>query len=159
MGANKYNLEGVGNDNCPTRLILSLLEGKWKILILYHLFNGEKRPSELERHIPDASRQVLTSQLRELETDGLIEKTIYAQVPPRVEYTLTPFGQRLEPLLDLLFELGQQHAQQIKAKQQMALTPCEKNERRSVSGKCLSALTIRGTVPALEPCTGAARKL
>ncbi len=126
MVPRKYVLDGISNDNCPTRLILSLLEGKWKILILYHLFNGEKRPSELERNISDASRQVLTSQLRELETDGLIEKTIYAEVPPRVEYSLTPFGWRLEPLLDLLFELGHEHARQIRANQQMAQTKCGK---------------------------------
>jgi len=131
MVPKKYNLEGVGNDNCPTRLILSLLEGKWKILILYHLFNGEKRPGTLERHIPEASRQVLTSQLREMEMDGLIEKTVYAQVPPRVEYSLTPFGRRLEPLLDLLFELGHEHARQIRANQQMALTPCGKQSSAS----------------------------
>jgi DNA-binding HxlR family transcriptional regulator len=122
----KYNLDGVSNDNCPTRLILSLLEGKWKIMILYHLFNGEKRPGELERSLSGASRQVLTSQLRELETDGLIERTIFAQVPPRVEYSLTPFGRRLEPLLDLLFELGHEYAGQIRPSRQMSGTACGK---------------------------------
>ena len=124
----KYRLEGVNNGNCPTRLLLSLLEGKWKILLLYHLFNGEKRPGELERLVPEASRQVLTAQLKELETDGIIHRTVFAQVPPHVEYTLTAFGQSLEPLLDLLFERGQAYARQIRSNQQMIQTNCGKTD-------------------------------
>ena len=126
----KYQSEGVSNDNCPTGLLLSLLEGKWegkwKILLLYHLFNGEKRPGELERLLPAASRQVLTGQLKELETDGLIHRTVFAQVPPRVACSLTAFGQSLEPLLDLLFERGQAYARHIKSNQQMSQTNCGK---------------------------------
>ncbi len=126
MLTQKYQLEGVNNDNCPTRLLLSLLEGKWKILLLYHLFNGEKRPGELERLVPEASRQVLTAQLRELERDGIIHRTVFAQVPPRVEYTLTAFGQSLEPLLDLLFDRGQAYVRHIKINQEMRETNCGK---------------------------------
>jgi DNA-binding HxlR family transcriptional regulator len=128
MFTQKYQLEGVSNDNCPTRLLLSLLDGKWKILMLYHLFNGEKRPSELERLVPDASRQVLTAQLKELEMDGIIHRTVFAEVPPRVEYTLTDFGQSLEPLLDLLFDRGQAYVRQIRSNQQMIQTNCGKTD-------------------------------
>jgi DNA-binding HxlR family transcriptional regulator len=126
MLTHKYQLEGVNNDNCPTRLLLSRLEGKWKILLLYHLFNGEKRPGELERLVPEASRQVLTAQLKELETDGIIHRTVFAQVPPRVEYILTAFGRSLEPLLDLLFDRGQAYARQIKGNHPVSETNCGK---------------------------------
>jgi DNA-binding HxlR family transcriptional regulator len=92
MKAPKYDLVGATNETCPTRYLLSRLDGKWKILIMYHLLNGDQRPSELERLILGVKRQVLTQQLKELEADGLIEKTSFPEVPPRVEYRLSAFG-------------------------------------------------------------------
>ena len=80
-----------------------MLEGRWKLVILFHLF-GDKvlRFSELERAIPGISQKMLIQQLRQLESDGIVVRTIYHQVPPKVEYGLTPWGQSLCPALDAL---------------------------------------------------------
>lgn len=110
MISDKYILTGVSNDTCPTRIMLSVIEGKWKMLLLYHLFNGSKRAGEFERLIPDAKRQVLSQHLRELEQDGLIRKQIYPQVPLKVEYHLTTVGESLEPVFRLMYEWGLQYA-------------------------------------------------
>lgn len=82
---------------------LGKLEGRWKLVILFHLFDGKvKRFSELERAIPTVSQKMLTQQLRALETDGLVRRVVYPQVPPKVEYALTEWGQELCPVLDAL---------------------------------------------------------
>lgn len=84
---------------------LRMLEGRWKIVIIFHLFDrGTLRFSELERAIPGVSQKVLISQLRELEQDGIVERKIYPQVPPKVEYRLSPWGEQMCPALDLLLE-------------------------------------------------------
>lgn len=80
-----------------------MLEGRWKILILFHLFDGTvMRFSELERAIPDVSQKMLTQQLRQLESDGIVTRIVHAEVPPRVEYHLTEWGEALCPALDAL---------------------------------------------------------
>lgn len=80
-----------------------MLDGRWKILILFHLFAGKvRRFSELERAMPDVSQKMLTQQLRQLEIDGIVERTVYAEVPPKVEYRLTAWGETLCPALDTL---------------------------------------------------------
>jgi DNA-binding HxlR family transcriptional regulator len=85
--------------------VLRLLEGRWKLLILFHLFGGRvQRYSELERSIPDVSQKMLAQQLRQLEADGIVERTVYAQVPPKVDYRLTAWGQALCPALDGLLK-------------------------------------------------------
>ncbi len=82
---------------------LRMLEGRWKLVILFHLFGGKVlRFSELERAIPGISQKMLIQQLRQLEEDGIVVRTIYAQVPPKVEYSLTAWGQSLCPALDAL---------------------------------------------------------
>lgn len=87
---------------------LKLLEGRWKLNILFHLFDGKvQRFSELERLIPAVSQKMLTQQLRQLEADGLVARTIYPEVPPRVEYRMTPWGQTLCPVLDALLKWAQ----------------------------------------------------
>jgi DNA-binding HxlR family transcriptional regulator len=106
--------------------LLSKLDGKWKILIMYHLLNGEQRPSELERLITGVKRQVLTQQLKELEADGLIVKTSFPEVPPRVEYRLSSFGQQLEPVLDQLHDLGRYYAQHVRQDPNLADGNCRK---------------------------------
>ncbi|MDO4897137.1 MAG: helix-turn-helix domain-containing protein [Moraxella sp.] len=83
-------------------LAMKLIGGKYKCLILYHLHTGDKRPRDLLRLIAGISQKVLTEQLRQLEADGLIERHIYAEVPPRVEYRLTNDGALLEPALRML---------------------------------------------------------
>lgn len=87
---------GVGN-------ALAKLEGRWKLVILFHLFDGKiKRFSELERAIPAVSQKMLTQQLRALEADGIVRRVVHPQVPPKVEYALTDWGQELCPVLDAL---------------------------------------------------------
>jgi DNA-binding HxlR family transcriptional regulator len=84
---------------------LRMLEGRWKMVIIFHLFDrGVLRFSELERAIPGVSQKVLINQLRELEQDGIVERQIYPQVPPKVEYRLSAWGQAMCPALDLLLE-------------------------------------------------------
>ncbi len=82
---------------------LKILEGRWKLLILFHLFGGKVlRFSELERAIPAVSQKMLTQQLRQMENDGLVRRIVHQQVPPKVEYALTDWGQALCPALDAI---------------------------------------------------------
>ena len=90
------------NLNCGLDLIGEVLYGKWKIRLLWFINEGHKRPSELQRKIPDASRRVLNVQLNELEAHDLIKKKIYPVVPPKVEYSLTPFGKTIIPIIGAL---------------------------------------------------------
>jgi DNA-binding HxlR family transcriptional regulator len=84
---------------------LKILEGRWKLIILFHLFGGKVlRFSQLERAIPAISQKMLIQQLRQMEADGVIRRTIYQQVPPKVEYRLTKWGQALCPALDGLLK-------------------------------------------------------
>ena len=86
---------------------LKVLEGRWKLVILFHLFDGKLvRFSELQRAIPSISQKMLIQQLRELERDGIVRRTVYPVVPPKVEYTLTPWGEEMCPALDALLEWG-----------------------------------------------------
>lgn len=83
------------------------LEGRWKMIILFHLFDrGTLRFSELEKAIPGVTQKMLIQQLRQLELDGIVARTVYPQVPPKVEYSLTDWGQALCPALDMLLEWG-----------------------------------------------------
>jgi DNA-binding HxlR family transcriptional regulator len=82
---------------------LRVLEGRWKLVIIFHLFGGQVlRFSDLQRAIPDVSQKMLIQQLRALEADGMVERTVYPEVPPRVDYRLTEWGQALCPALDAL---------------------------------------------------------
>lgn len=101
-----------------------MLEGRWKLVILFHLFGGQiQRFSELERLIPDISQKMLAQQLRQLETDGIVRRRVHEQVPPKVDYRLTDWGQALCPALDALLKWselrgiqdGEAHAQPTKA--------------------------------------------
>lgn len=91
---------------CPVETSLSVIGGKWKGIILYRLLDGTKRFSQLTRLIPAITHRTLTLQLRELERDGIISRRVYAEVPPRVEYTLTPFGASIRPVIESLQEWG-----------------------------------------------------
>jgi DNA-binding HxlR family transcriptional regulator len=84
---------------CSVEDTLSLIDGKWKIVILYKLLRGTLRFNEIRRRVPAVTPRMLTNQLRELEADGLVVRTVYAQVPPRVEYSLSAKGRSLEPVL------------------------------------------------------------
>lgn len=95
---------------CPVESALSLLDGKWKGVILYHLINeGVLRFNELRRHIPSVTQRMLTKQLRELEEAGLISRTVFPVVPPRVDYALTPLGDTMKPVISALKSWGDAH--------------------------------------------------
>src|SRR5208337_515830 len=92
----------VYDESYPTRRLLELIGDKWTPIIVYILGQGTKRYGELQRHLPDVSKKMLTQTLRALERDGLLKRTVYAEVPPRVEYDLTPLGRVfLEPVTSL----------------------------------------------------------
>ncbi|TIQ25304.1 MAG: winged helix-turn-helix transcriptional regulator [Mesorhizobium sp.] len=95
---------------CTVEGTLRYIDGKWKGVVLYHLFEGTLRFSEIRRRIPNCTQRMLTNQLRELEADGLIARKIYPQVPPKVEYSLTPRGRSLEPVITALKTWGDANA-------------------------------------------------
>ncbi|MFS0722485.1 winged helix-turn-helix transcriptional regulator [Paenibacillus sp. 1P07SE] len=100
--------------NCEKELTLAVIGGKWKLIILWHLgLEGTKRFSELKKMIPHITQKMLTNQLRELEEDLLVERKVYAEVPPRVEYSLTAYGQSLMPVLRLMYDWGKQYGEQV----------------------------------------------
>lgn len=92
---------------CAVEVTLSVIGGLWKAVILFHLLREKKRFMELSRLVPNATQRMLTLQLRELEADGIITRHVYPQVPPKVEYELTPFGKSLAPVLISLREWGE----------------------------------------------------
>jgi len=92
--------------NCPVSATIQLIGGKYKSLILWHLTGKTIRFSELKKLVPDATPKMFTQQLRELENDGLLERTVYPVVPPKVEYSLTAKGKSLYPILEAMFTWG-----------------------------------------------------
>jgi DNA-binding HxlR family transcriptional regulator len=97
--------------NCSVEATLDVMGGKWKPVILFHLLNSTKRFNELRRLLPDVTQRMLTLQLRELEEVGIVHREVYKEVPPKVEYSLTPFGRSLEPILLLMRDWGDQFMQ------------------------------------------------
>jgi DNA-binding HxlR family transcriptional regulator len=94
---------------CPIRTTLDVIGGKWKPLVLFELKDGPQRFSALRRAIPDVTQKMLTDRLKELERDGIVRREVYAVVPPRVEYSLTPYGEGLKPILAAMAEWGAGH--------------------------------------------------
>lgn len=92
--------------SCPVETCLMFINNKWKFLIIYHLLKGEKRFNQLHKDIDSISQKVLTVNLRELEENGFLERNIYPEVPPRVEYSLTDLGRSLKPTLKALKKWG-----------------------------------------------------
>jgi DNA-binding HxlR family transcriptional regulator len=100
--------------NCAVEAALGVIGGRWKGVVLYWLLKGGKhRFGELRRRIPSCTERMLTVQLRELEEDGLVSRTVFAEVPPRVEYELTAFGRSLEPVLLGLREWGERYKRRL----------------------------------------------
>ena len=91
---------------CPVETTLMLIGDKWKVLILRDLLPGTKRFGELKKSIGSVSQKVLTAQLRDMEENGLVSRKVYAEVPPKVEYSLTELGQSLKPILDSMWNWG-----------------------------------------------------
>ena len=114
----RYLPKGKGNAFTPTsaaqgvEAVLKILEGRWKLLILFHLFGGKVlRFSDLERAIPAISQKMLIQQLRQMEADGIVRRIVHPQVPPKVEYCLTGWGQALCPALDALLTWAARRAE------------------------------------------------
>ncbi|MCZ6861752.1 MAG: helix-turn-helix domain-containing protein [Alphaproteobacteria bacterium] len=95
--------------NCPVEAALDVVGGKWKAVILFRLLEGTKRFNQLRRLLPNVTQRMMTNQLRELERDGLVRRKVYAQVPPKVEYSLTDLGKTLTPALHELRKWGEEH--------------------------------------------------
>jgi len=87
---------------CPVEVTMGMISGKWKSLILWHLHDGPIRYKQLERIVPGVSQKMLTQQLKEMEGDGLLIRTVFPEVPPRVEYALTELGHSVFPLLEMM---------------------------------------------------------
>lgn len=110
---------------CSMELTLDLIGGKWKALILWHLGENTLRFSELKKTLPKITQKMLTQQLRELETSGLVKRFIYTQIPPKVEYSLTPSGKSLLPILDTLCQWGLNYADSVEALEEKQTVPAD----------------------------------
>ena len=109
----------------PVEVTLAIIGGKWKPLIVFYLLGGTKRFSELRRLLPQATQQMLTMQLRELEQAGILHRHVYAQVPPKVEYSLTELGRSIEPVLRQMCSWGEWYGEQMGLETQRLLPHTE----------------------------------
>ena len=100
--------------DCPVEVTLSMIGNKWKVLILRELLQGTRRFSELKRALKGVTQKMLTQQLRDMETTGLLSRKIYPVVPPRVEYSLTPLGFSLKPILDAMDAWGTNYKNELR---------------------------------------------
>lgn len=99
---------------CPVATTVQLIGNKWKLLIIRNLqYNGKQRFTDFIKTIPAISKKVLTDNLRALEDDGLVEREVFAEVPPRVEYSLSPLGETLKPILDAMFVWGTNYKENL----------------------------------------------
>ncbi|KON83857.1 ArsR family transcriptional regulator [Rossellomorea marisflavi] len=98
--------------HCAIDMVIELIGGKWKVLILWNLNEGDKRFNELRRSIPDITQKMLTQQLRELEAHGLVSRTVFQEVPPRVEYATTDLGKKLQKTLFEMCRWGDDYAEE-----------------------------------------------
>lgn len=110
---------------CAMDLTMSVIGGKWKAVVLWYLRSGKKRFGELRRHVPGISEKMLSLQLRELEKDGIVKRTVYPEIPPRVEYELTAEGKTLVPALEAIAEWGRN-----KAKRDGEIAEVQKEKKR-----------------------------
>jgi DNA-binding HxlR family transcriptional regulator len=117
----------------PAERALKVISGRWKAIILYHLFDSSRRLSELQRLLPDVSQKMLIQQLREMEEHGLVHREVFRQVPPRVEYSATPLGFSFEPILQALCEWGRRHAVELDEADRVADCSIEVRRRNADS--------------------------
>ncbi|UHA75173.1 winged helix-turn-helix transcriptional regulator [Paenibacillus sp. 481] len=104
-----------GDFNCEKELTLSILSGKWKVVILWHLgVEGTHRFSELQKLFPKISHKMLTNQLRELIEDGIVHREVYPEIPPKVEYSMTELGMTILPIVELMYDWGKKQMVEIK---------------------------------------------
>src|SRR5689334_6603466 len=100
--------------SCHVETTLAVIGGRWKVLILQQLLGGVRRFNELHRNLAGITHKTLTQQLRELEADGIISRKVYAQIPPKVEYALTPLGKTLRPVLMAMHAWAERHAEALR---------------------------------------------
>ncbi|WP_444756629.1 winged helix-turn-helix transcriptional regulator [Pseudomonas sp. A014] len=112
---------------CPVTFTVDVIGGKWKSLILFHLIAQKRRFNELRRLMPEITQRMLTLQLRELETDRIIHREIYREVPPKVEYSLAPLGETLIPLISAMREWGATHEEVVLEYRRKASEPLPHN--------------------------------
>jgi DNA-binding HxlR family transcriptional regulator len=117
--------------HCPAEITLAVIGGRWKVLILFQLFQGVKRFSELSRALGGITQKMLTQQLREMERDGIVQRTVYAQVPPKVEYRLTPLGETLKPVVGAMCRWGLRQSGRDPCIDKEHGKSCAKEEARS----------------------------
>ena len=108
--ANTANFEKA---SCPVEITLKVIGGRWKVLIWRELFPGVKRFNQLQRNLKGITQKMLTQQLRDMEADGIVHREVYLQVPPKVEYSLTPLGESLKPIIDEMHEWGVKHLKRL----------------------------------------------
>lgn len=108
------------NEQCGIDLFREVMNGKWKIHLLYYISTGVNRPGALQKHIPEATRRVLNMQLNQMEEHGLVYKKVYNQLPPKVEYFLTGLGQSLVPVVEAIGNWGDAHSSQLQQMLQAA---------------------------------------
>ena len=113
----------VEDDYCPVNTTLAIIGGKWKVLILYHLLEDTQRFNELRRRLPGITQRMLTLQLKELASDGIIHREVYPVVPPKVEYSLTEFGRTLVPVIEAMHHWGVAYQMQCQAIGTAAVSP------------------------------------
>ncbi|AXH13674.1 winged helix-turn-helix transcriptional regulator [Malaciobacter mytili] len=102
-------IDDIENEKCPVETALDVIDGKWKILILWYLRRDTKRFNELQKLMPKITQKMLSTKLKELEDDGIILRVVYPVVPPKVEYSLTSYGMSLKPILKQLYLWGEEH--------------------------------------------------
>ena len=95
---------------CPATRTVRIIGGRWKVIILYEIRAEKKRYSDLQRSLPGITPKMLTQQLRELEDDGIVHREVYREVPPKVEYSLTPLGESLRPVIQAITDWGSENA-------------------------------------------------
>ena len=111
----KKQKEPLLNKNCPVRQVINIVGDKWTLPVLYVLNQGTKRYSEIQREIPGISKKMLTQTLRKLESDSIVDRTVYPVVPPKTEYSLTAFGNKLIEPLCVLADWAQAHQLELQA--------------------------------------------
>ncbi len=105
------------NVGCPVEDTLRVIAGRWKVMVLYHLLEGTKRFNELQRLLGQISHRTLAKQLRELEHDGILRRKVFPEIPPKVEYSLTPLGKSLEPVLRAMHNWGDAFSHRLPARE------------------------------------------
>jgi DNA-binding HxlR family transcriptional regulator len=125
-----------------------VIGGRWKLILVANMMDQPQRFSELQRVVPHATRKMLTEQLRELEADGIVHRKVYAQVPPKVEYSLTALGQSLRPVIEALVLWGRQHDKEIGSYNRAA------PDGAAVNTPAICALLLHNNVGDTEPLSG-----